>query len=269
MKTETQKWIGWRGVDNVATRGTWCKGQQPHSPATAIPFHSVSCAIRTRHRIASLLYSQHHLRCTHHPPGAAAAGRSNSEMAAMAQASLVSTPAALGASTSVARSGEQASSARLQLAARAPASLRVSHRRSLVARAAVADLDMDALLERVKSLTLAEAKVFTDRLSEDLGISALSFAPAGGAGPAAGGAATEAAAAVEEKTEFDLTLEEVPSSARIAVIKAVRTLTALGLKEAKDMIEALPKKVKEGISKEDAEEAKKTLEAAGAKCSIA
>lgn len=187
----------------------------------------------------------------------------------MAQASLVCSPASLGASTSAARTGEQGSSARLQLAARAPASLRLRQQRSLVARAAVADLDMDALLERVKSLTLAEAKVFADRLSEDLGISALSFGPATGAAPAAGAGGGGAAAAVEEKTEFDVMLEEVPSSARIAVIKCVRTLTALGLKEAKDMIEALPKKVKEGASKEDAEEAKKALEAAGGKCSIA
>jgi large subunit ribosomal protein L7/L12 len=74
-------------------------------------------------------------------------------------------------------------------------------------------------------------------------------------------AAVEAVPAMEEKTEFNLVLEEVPTSGRIAVIKAMRTLTALGLKE-EDMIEGLPKKVKEGVSKEDAEEALKTLEAA-------
>jgi len=78
----------------------------------------------------------------------------------------------------------------------------------------------------------------------------------------------EAAPAVEEKTEFDLTLDEVPASARIAVIKVVRALTGLGLKEAKDVIEGLPKKVKEAVAKEDAEEGKKQLEGAGAKASI-
>jgi large subunit ribosomal protein L7/L12 len=131
----------------------------------------------------------------------------------------------------------------------------------------MATAELEELLEKVKGMTLADAKIFTDRLQEDLGITAMSFAP-GAAAPAAGGGGAEAAAAVEEKTEFNLVMEEVPSSARIAVIKVVRTLTALGLKEAKDMIEGLPKNVKEGISKEDAEEAKKALEAAGAKCSI-
>lgn len=180
----------------------------------------------------------------------------------MAQASFVTSPASLGAASSVSRTGESA--ARLQLAAQSrPLRLR-QQRRSLVARAAVAD--MEDLLEKVKSMTLADAKVFTDRLSADLGISALSFGAPAAAAPAAGGAA--APAAVEEKTEFDLVLEDVPASARIAVIKAVRSITSLGLKEAKDMIDALPKKVKEGISKEEAEEASKALEAAGAKCSV-
>ncbi|KAJ7561868.1 hypothetical protein O6H91_03G044700 [Diphasiastrum complanatum] len=81
-------------------------------------------------------------------------------------------------------------------------------------------------------------------------------------------APAEAAPVVEEKTEFDVLLDEVPSSARISVIKAIRGLTSLGLKEAKDLIEALPKKVKEAVSKDDAEEAKKQLEAAGGKVSI-
>lgn len=183
-----------------------------------------------------------------------------------AQASLMSSPASLGASSSVARTGEQG--VKFQLAVRAPVSLRLrsQQKKSLVAKAALASADLEQLLEKVKNMTLADAKVFTDRLQEDLGITAMSFAPSGSA-PAAG-AAPEAAAAVEEKTEFNLVVEEVPSSARIAVIKAVRTLTSLGLKEAKDMIEGLPKNVKEGVSKEDAEEAKKALEAAGAKCSI-
>uniref|UniRef100_A0A803LW61 Large ribosomal subunit protein bL12 C-terminal domain-containing protein n=2 Tax=Chenopodioideae TaxID=1307796 RepID=A0A803LW61_CHEQI len=82
-------------------------------------------------------------------------------------------------------------------------------------------------------------------------------------------AAVEAPEKIEqlEKTEFDVSIDEVPSNARIAVIKAVRALTSLGLKEAKDLIEGLPKKLKEGVSKDDAEDAKKQLEEAGAKMS--
>ena len=83
------------------------------------------------------------------------------------------------------------------------------------------------------------------------------------AAPAAGAAA----AAAEEKTEFDVVLAEVGSN-KIAVIKAVRELTGLGLKEAKDMVEGAPKAVKEGLAKADAEEAKKKLEAAGAKVEL-
>ncbi|KAG0590034.1 hypothetical protein KC19_1G065900 [Ceratodon purpureus] len=185
--------------------------------------------------------------------------------AAMAQASMVAT--SLGAASSVARTGDFQSAARVcfgGVKSKAPAvQLR---RRAVAVRAVVADVEkLDRLVSEVEGLTLEECRVFTDKLQERLGVSAAAFAPAAGA-PA--GAAAEAAPAVEEKTEFDLVLEDVPSSARIAVIKAVRTLTSLGLKEAKDMIEGLPKKVKEGVSKEDAEEAMKALEAAGAKCSI-
>jgi large subunit ribosomal protein L7/L12 len=81
-----------------------------------------------------------------------------------------------------------------------------------------------------------------------------------------GSGATEEVA--EEKTEFNLVLEEVPADKKIAVLKIVRTLTGLGLKEAKDLVESTPKNVKEGVSKADAEAAKKDLEAAGAKCSV-
>ncbi|XP_024374597.1 large ribosomal subunit protein bL12c [Physcomitrium patens] len=188
-------------------------------------------------------------------------------MAAMAQASIVNAPATLGAASSVSRTGDFQSAARVHfggIAAKVPGVL--SRRRLVAVRAAVADVEkLDRLVSEVEQLTLEEARVFTEKLQERLGVSASSFAsPAG----TAAGVPAEAAPAVEEKTEFDLVLDEVPSSARIAVIKAVRTLTALGLKEAKDMIEGLPKKVKEGVSKEDAEEAQKALEAAGAKCSI-
>ena len=83
------------------------------------------------------------------------------------------------------------------------------------------------------------------------------------AGPAAGGGE-----ATEEKTEFDVMLDDVPADKRIAVIKAVRALTSLGLKEAKGLIESCPKAVKEGVSKDDAEAAVKELEAAGGKASM-
>lgn len=167
----------------------------------------------------------------------------------------------LGAASSVARTGGH--SARLCFSAKAPVGLQWRRRSSLAVRAAVVDLER--LVQDVKSLTLEQARILTDRLQEELGVTAASFGPAVAA---PGAAPAEAAPVVEEKTEFDLMLEEVPSSSRIAVIKVVRTLTALGLKEAKDMIESLPKKVKEAITKDEAEEAKKSLEAAGAKCSI-
>ena len=77
-----------------------------------------------------------------------------------------------------------------------------------------------------------------------------------------------AAQEVEEKTEFDLVLEEVPADKKIAILKVVRTLTGLGLKEAKDLVESTPKNIKEGASKDDVESAKKQLEEAGAKVKI-
>ncbi|XP_010514493.1 PREDICTED: 50S ribosomal protein L12-1, chloroplastic-like [Camelina sativa] len=119
----------------------------------------------------------------------------------------------------------------------------------------------------ISSLTLEEARILVDYLQDKFGVSPLSLAPAAAAvaAPADGGAA----AVVEEQTEFDVIINEVPSSSRISVIKAVRALTSLALKEAKELIEGLPKKFKEGATKDEAEEAKKTLEEAGAKVSIA
>eukprot|EP00475_Leptophrys_vorax_P027606 TRINITY_DN3936_c0_g1_i1.p2 TRINITY_DN3936_c0_g1~~TRINITY_DN3936_c0_g1_i1.p2 ORF type:complete len:181 (+),score=18.03 TRINITY_DN3936_c0_g1_i1:127-669(+) len=133
--------------------------------------------------------------------------------------------------------------------------------------ASAATVDIEELVSTIKSLTLVQARTLTDRLQEELGVSAAALMPAVGvAAPGAG--AAEAAPAVEEQTEFDLILDDVPASSRIAVIKVVRAITGLGLKEAKDMIEGLPKKVKEAVAKEDAEDAKKQLEGAGAKCSV-
>ncbi|XP_010029160.2 LOW QUALITY PROTEIN: 50S ribosomal protein L12, chloroplastic-like [Eucalyptus grandis] len=122
--------------------------------------------------------------------------------------------------------------------------------------------------DEIAGLTLAEARALVDLLQDRLGVSAAAFAPAAAVAAAPGGGGAEAAAAVEEKTEFDVVIEDVPSSSRIGVIKAVRALTSLALKEAKELIEGLPKKFKEGVSKDEAEEAKKQLEAAGAKVAI-
>jgi large subunit ribosomal protein L7/L12 len=87
-------------------------------------------------------------------------------------------------------------------------------------------------------------------------------------GMMAGGGGAAAAEPEEEKTEFDVVLEEVPADKKIAVLKVVRSLTGLGLKEAKDLVESAPKPVKEGVAKDAAEEAKKELEAEGAKVTI-
>jgi large subunit ribosomal protein L7/L12 len=126
----------------------------------------------------------------------------------------------------------------------------------------------DEILDKLKTLTLLEAAELVKQIEEAFGVSAA--APAGGmmmmAAPGAGAAAP--AEEVEEKTEFDVVLEEVPADKKIAILKVVRTLTGLGLKEAKDLVEAAPKPVKEAIAKDAAEDAKKQLEEAGAKVSV-
>ncbi|XP_031474482.1 50S ribosomal protein L12, chloroplastic-like [Nymphaea colorata] len=126
---------------------------------------------------------------------------------------------------------------------------------------------IEKLGQEIKLLTLEEARSLSDYLQEELGVSPAAFAPAA-VGVAPGAAAEAAAPVVEEKTEFDVVIEDVPSNARIATIKVVRAITNLALKEAKELIEGLPKKFREGISKEEAEDAKKKLEEVGAKVSI-
>ncbi|MBA0736068.1 hypothetical protein Gogos_009657 [Gossypium gossypioides] len=140
--------------------------------------------------------------------------------------------------------------------------------RSTALRATAAPEKIEKLGTEISNLTLEEARTLVDYLQEKLGVSAAAFAPAAVPVAAPGGDGAEAAV-VEEKTEFDVVIEEVPSNARIAVIKSVRALTNLALKEAKELIEGLPKKFKEGVSKEEADDAKKQLEEAGAKVSIA
>ncbi|KAF7819567.1 50S ribosomal protein L12, chloroplastic-like [Senna tora] len=142
---------------------------------------------------------------------------------------------------------------------------RATHLRPLAAVSAPEKIEN--LGAEISNLTLEEAKILVDYLQEKLGVSAASFAPVAVA--AAPGAPADAGpAVVEEKTEFDVIIEDVPSNARIAVIKSVRALTSLALKEAKELIEGLPKKFKEGVSKDEAEDAKKQLEEAGAKVAI-
>ena len=116
-----------------------------------------------------------------------------------------------------------------------------------------------AMIEEVKGLTVVELAELVHALEETFGVSA---AAAAVAGPAAG-----AAAEVEEKTEFDVVLKDVGAN-KIAVIKVVRALTGLGLKEAKEIVDNVPKTLKEAIAKEDAEKIAEELKAAGATCEI-
>jgi large subunit ribosomal protein L7/L12 len=121
---------------------------------------------------------------------------------------------------------------------------------------------VDEILEKLKTLTLLEAADLVKQIEETFGVSAA--ASAGVVMAAAPGPAEE----VEEKTEFDVVLEEVPADKKIAILKVVRGITGLGLKEAKEMVEGTPKTIKEGVPKDDAEATKKQLEEAGAKVSV-
>ncbi len=124
----------------------------------------------------------------------------------------------------------------------------------------------DQILEQLKSLSLLEASELVKQIEEAFGVSAA--APAGGMMMMAAPGGAAAAEEVVEQTEFDVILESVPADKKIAVLKIVRELTGLGLKEAKDMVEAAPKAVKEGIAKDAAEDAKKRIEEAGGKVVI-
>ena len=122
--------------------------------------------------------------------------------------------------------------------------------------------DLNKIVDDLSSLTVLEAAELSTMLEEKWGVSAA--APVAAA-PAAGAGGGEAAA--EEKSEFDVVLAEAGSN-KIAVIKEVRTITGLGLKEAKDLVEGAPKPLKQGVAKAEAEEMKKSLEAAGAKVEL-
>src|SRR5215468_3376924 len=120
--------------------------------------------------------------------------------------------------------------------------------------------DLNAIADQIQGLTLLEASQLVKMLEEKLGVSAAAAAPVAVAG---GGAAAAAAAPVEEKTEFTVVLTAAGAN-KINVIKAVREVTSLGLKEAKDLIDGAPKTIKEGVSKEEAETIKKKFTEAGA-----
>jgi large subunit ribosomal protein L7/L12 len=123
-------------------------------------------------------------------------------------------------------------------------------------------LDKDQILEAIDTMTVLELSELVKAFEERYGVTAA--APvAAAAAPAAGGDGAAAAGATEEQTEFDAVLTEVGAN-KILVIKAVRELTGLGLKEAKDLVDAAPKAVKEGVAKEEAEAAKEKLAEAGA-----
>ena len=117
---------------------------------------------------------------------------------------------------------------------------------------------VESILEEIKGLTLLEAADLVKKMEETFGVSAAAAAPVMMAGGAAAGAA-----AVEEKTEFSVVLTDVGAN-KINVIKAVREVTSLGLKEAKDLVDGAPKPIKEGVSKDEAETIKKKFVDAGA-----
>ena len=122
---------------------------------------------------------------------------------------------------------------------------------------------INQIVEELKTLTLLEASELVSQIEETFGVDA-SAAVGGAVVVAAAGAAEE----VEEKTEFNVMLDEVPADKKIAVLKVVRTLTGLGLKEAKELVESAPKMVQEALGKDAAEDAKTAIEAAGGKVSL-
>ena len=122
---------------------------------------------------------------------------------------------------------------------------------------------IDQIVEDLKTLSLLEASELVTKIEETFGVDA-SAAGGGGMVMAAAAPADE----VEEKTEFNLMLDEVPADKKIAVLKVVRSITGLGLKEAKELVESAPKQVQDGIAKDAAEEAKKQIEEAGGKASL-
>ncbi len=125
----------------------------------------------------------------------------------------------------------------------------------------MSEINREQVIDYLSNLPVIQIAELVKELEDKWGVSAAPIAVAGAAAPAA------EAAPVEEQTEFDVVLADVGAS-KINVIKAVREITALGLKEAKELVESAPKAIREGIGKEEAEETKKKLEAAGAKVEV-
>lgn len=120
------------------------------------------------------------------------------------------------------------------------------------------------IVEELKTLTLLEASELVSAIEETFGVDA----SAATGGPVMMAAAAGPAEEVEEKTEFDLSLDEVPADKKIAVLKVIRGITGLGLKEAKELVESAPKVIQEGVAKDAGEDAKKQIEEAGGKASL-
>lgn len=128
---------------------------------------------------------------------------------------------------------------------------------------------LTTIIDQLKSLTLLEAAELVKEIEKTFGVdTSVSTAPVIGNFAAVGAGAPAAAEAVEEKTAFDVVLTDVPADKKIAILKVVRNVTGLGLKESKDIVDNVPKMVKEGASKEESENIKKELEAAGGKVTI-
>jgi large subunit ribosomal protein L7/L12 len=131
----------------------------------------------------------------------------------------------------------------------------------------MATLTQDDLLEAIDKMTVLELSEFIKKFEERYGVTAAAPAAVAAAPAAGGGGGTEAAAAPEEQTEFTATLTEIGPN-KIPVIKVVRELTGLGLKEAKDVVDAAPKAVKEGVTRDEADKIKAAIEEVGGKVEI-
>ncbi len=125
----------------------------------------------------------------------------------------------------------------------------------------------EEIIEKLKSMTLLQAAELVSEIEQTFGVDA-SASVGGGFAQVAGDGGSGNQEAAEEKTSFNVVLQDVPSDKRVAVLKTIRNLTSLGLKEAKEFTTSLPKVVKEGVSKEEAETSQQQLEQAGAKVSV-
>jgi large subunit ribosomal protein L7/L12 len=130
----------------------------------------------------------------------------------------------------------------------------------------MAEVTQQQVVDYIKGISVLELSQLVKALESELGVSAAAAMPM--AMPAGAGGGAAAAAPVEEKTEFNVTLVSFPADKKINIIKVVREVTSLGLKEAKDLVEAVPKPIKEGIPKEEAEAIRKKFDEVGAKVEI-